>query len=596
MDKLKHVLLLVLGALAAASPHPSFRLPDDVAPLHHTVEFSIDPNLTTFDGEASIDVDLLKASATIWVNGRNLIPRKAHIEIGGRKIPARVESAGGEFLGLHLGTPVGPGRATLSITYQGRIDDHQVLGAYRRKVDGDWYVYTTFTPIEARRVFPCFDEPRFKTPWDVAIRVPPGDQAFSNSREIAQKQGPDGWTTTRFGTTEPLPAEVVAFGVGPFDVYTGESAGHGTPIRVITPKARAADGKAGAEASVDVLPRLEAYTGIPYPFGKLDHLALAESAFGAVENPGLITYIARELLITPGADTNARTSALRFLQAHEIGHQWFGDMVTQASWADVWLSEGFATWISEKVMDQEQEPARKHLHAIAGRERIMKIDESAHTRPVRVEVQTREGSKDVYNRIVYDKGASVLLMLDGWLGEDKVRDAARDYLAAHRFGNASSADWAASLKHASGIDPTAVMHAFLDMTGIPRVSAKLRCDEAPRLEIRTVGPSPVPVCWRTSDGATQCTVMDSPLRDVRLASCPAWTYLNAGGTGYYRTTWTGEQLAALDIDNLTPAERMTLVYDLRAQTAERVAARNVLSKLTADHEAEIASAAKSGLK
>jgi len=596
MDKLKRVLLLPLATIVAASPRAAFRLPDDIVPLRHTVELSIDPNVPTFDGEASIDVDLLKASSIIWVNGRNLTPRTAHVEMGGRKIAARVELAGGEFLGLHLATPVGPGRATLSITYQGRIDDHQVLGAYRRKVDGDWYVYTTFTPIEARRVFPCFDEPRFKTPWDIAIRVPPGDKAFSNGREIEQKQGLNGWTTTRFATTEPLPAEVVAFGVGPFDVYEGESAGHGTPIRVITPKARAADGKAGAEATVDVLPRLEQYTGISYPFGKLDHLALAESAFGAVENPGLITYIARELLITPGTDTNARTSALRSLQAHEIGHQWFGDMVTQAGWADVWLSEGFATWISEKVMDQEQAPARKHLHAIASRERIMKVDESAHTRPVRVEVQTREGSKDVYNRIVYDKGASVLLMLDGWLGEDKVRDAAREYLAAHRFGNASTGDWAASLKRASGIDPTAVMHAFLDMTGIPRVSAKLKCDEAPHLEIKAVGPSPVPVCWRSSDGAAGCTVIDSPLRDIRLPSCPAWTYMNAGGTGYYRTTWSGEQLAALDIDKLTPAERMTLAYDLRAQTTERVAVRNVLSRLAADHEAEIASAAKSGLK
>jgi alanyl aminopeptidase len=596
MDKLKHVLLLSLAALAAASPRPSFRLPDDVVPLRHKIDLSIDPNLPMFEGEASIDVDLLKSLSTIWVNGRNLTPRAARVEFGGRSLQARVESAGGEFLAFHLDGAIGPGRATLALQYKGRLDDHQVLGAYRRKVDGDWYVYTTFTPIEARRVFPCFDEPRYKTPWDIAIRVPPGDKAFSNGREIAQKQGPDGWTTSRFATTEPLPAEVVAFGVGPFDVYEGAPAGHGTPIRVITPKARSADGKAGAEATVDVLPRLEEYTGIAYPFGKLDHLALAESAFGAVENPGLITYIARELLITPGADTNARTSALRFLQAHEIGHQWFGDMVTQASWADVWLSEGFATWISEKVMDQEQEPGRKHLHAIASRERIMKVDESAHTRPVRVEVQSREGSKDVYHRIVYDKGASVLLMLDGWLGEDKVRDAAREYLATHRFGNASTADWAASLKHASGIDPTTVMHAFLDMTGIPRIGAKLKCDEAPRLEIRAAGPLPVPVCWRSADGATQCTVMDSSSREVRLASCPDWTYMNAGGTGYYRTTWTSDQLAALPIDKLTPAERMTLAYDLRAQSTDRLAARAVLTKLASDREAEVAGAAKARLK
>ncbi len=152
-------------------------------------------------------------------------------------------------------------------------------------------------------------------------------------------------------------------------MYEGQPAGHGTPIRVITPKGDAADGRAAAEATVAVLPRLEEYTGIPYPFGKLDHLALADGAFGAVENPGLITYLAREMLMVPGTETSPRIRTLRLLEAHEIGHQWFGDLVTQSSWADVWLSEGFATWISEKVMDRELQPDRAHLAWMAARER-----------------------------------------------------------------------------------------------------------------------------------------------------------------------------------------------------------------------------------
>jgi alanyl aminopeptidase len=587
---------LQLTAVAAVPYRPTFRLPDDVVPLKHSVELSIDPNLATFDGKAAVEVDLRRPETLIWVNGRNLMPREASVEFSGRRLPARIESAGGEFIGVRLYTTIGPGHATLTFSYQGHLDERQVLGAYRRKVDGEWYVYTTFTPIEARRVFPCFDEPRFKTPWDISIRVPPGDKAFSNGREVDEQKGADGWTTTRFATTKPLPAEVVAFAVGPFDVYEGEPAGAGTPIRVVTPKGRVAEGKVAAEATVDVLPKLEAYTGIPYPFGKLDHVALAESAFGAVENPGLITYISRELLIAPGTDTNVRTSALRFLQAHEIGHQWFGDMVTQATWTDVWLSEGFATWISEKIMDQEQAPGRKHLNAVAARERIMKVDESPRARPVRVEVHDREGSKDVYNRFVYDKGGSVLLMVEGWLGEDKVRAAARSYLSEHRFGNATTADLEGYLKGASGIDPSAVMHVFLDTTGIPRVSARIKCDETAQLEIKVAGPSPVPVCWRGADGTAQCTVMDTPSREVRLQSCPAWTYLNAGGTGYYRTTWTGEQLTTLPVESLTEAERLTLAYDLRAQTTDRAAARTALMKLTSDPEPEVAAAAKAALK
>jgi alanyl aminopeptidase len=596
VGKLIVLVLFPLAAFPGAASKPVFRLPDEVVPIKHTLELSIDPNVATFEGKAVIDVDLRKPAAVIWINGRNLIPRDAAVEVDGRPLPARVEPVGGELLGLHLASMIGPGRAKLSIAYQGRLDERQVLGAYRRKVDGEWYVYTTFTPIEARRAFPCFDEPRFKTPWDIMIRVPSGNRAFSNGKEIEETEGTDGWNTIHFATTPPLPAEVVAFGVGPFSVYDGAPAGMGTAIRVVTPRGRAAEGKAAAQATVDVLPKLEAYTDIPYPFGKLDHLALAESAFGAVENPGLITYVSRELLIPPGAENTARIANLRFLEAHEIGHQWFGDMVTQATWADVWLSEGFATWISEKIMGQEQIPERKYLQAIVARERIMKVDESPRTRPVRVEVHDREGSKGVYSRIVYDKGASVLLMLEGWLGDDKIQSALRAYLNEHRFANAATSDFAADLRRAAGLDPSAVMHAFLDMTGVPRVSAKVKCDESPRLEIKTAGPSPVPVCWRAVAGTSQCMVMDSPSREVRLSSCPAWTYLNAGGTGYYRTIWTAEQLAGLPLDNLAASERLTLAYDLRAQTTDRVAAHAVLMKLASDPESEVAGAAKAGLK
>ena len=226
----------------------------------------------------------------------------------------------------------------------------------------------------------------------------------------------------------------------------------------------------------------------------------------------------------------------------------------------------------------------------------MKVDESPKTRAVRVEVHDREGSKDVYNRIVYDKGGAVLMMLDGWLGEENVRSAARAYLQEHRFGNATTADFETDLKRASGVDPSAVMHAFLDMTGIPKVAARVKCDEAALLEIKVAGPAPVPVCWRTASGTRQCTVMDTSSRNIRLPGCPAWVYANADGTGYYRTTWTAEQLGTLPVDRLTAAERLTLAYDLRAQTTDRGAAHAVLTKLAKDPEAEVSAAAKAGLK
>ena len=282
--------------------------------------------------------------------------------------PARNILSSGERIGIDIGRPL-TGPAVIRIDYQGRLDDKALSGPYRRKVEGEWYAYTTFTPIDARRAFPCFDEPRFKTPWDISIRVKRENKAFSNGQKISETEEPGGWKLVKFATTEPLPSELVAFAVGPFDVYDGGIAGHGTPVRVITAKGHAAEGHAAAQATAAILPRLEAYTGIPYAFGKLDHLALPAGAFGAVENPGLITYRVRNLLAPPNQETAVFTGALRALEAHEIGHQWFGNLVTQASWDDVWLSEGFATWISAKMMDQEQPPERVHLAAIAARER-----------------------------------------------------------------------------------------------------------------------------------------------------------------------------------------------------------------------------------
>jgi alanyl aminopeptidase len=587
------------ASLHALSP-PAFYLSDDAAPRKQTVELTIDPSRETFTGSVQIDVDLRKPSTVLWLNAKNLNAKEATVTFDGQARVARVQ-AGAEFLGLELDAAAGPGPATISINYQGRLDEKGLAGVYRRKVEGNWYAYTTFTPIDARRAFPCFDEPRFKTPWEISIHVRRGQRAFSNGRELTETDEAGGWKLVRFAVTEPLPAEVVAFAVGPFDVYQGASAGHDTAIRVITTKNHAAEGRAAAQATSEVLPRLEAYTGMPYAFGKLDHLALPEGTFGAVENPGLITYREAGLLIGPGLETPARTRAIRELEAHEIGHQWFGDLVTQATWADVWLSEGFATWLAAKVMDQEQAPERAHLASIASRERMMVLDSSRRTRPVRVAINDREAARGVYNRVVYDKGSAILLMLEGWLGEDHFQDGLRKYLQEHRFGNASTEDLAADLRAASGTDPLRVMQWFLDSTGVPQVRGEVRCEGDAglgtqiTLRITKTGPGPLPVCWRAGPRTSGCNVLDGLSSEIALpvgTACPAWLFLNAGGTGYYRSEWSGDQRLALP--NLTPAERLTLVYDLRGNKTE--SARRALQELATDTQPEIAAAARDGLR
>ena len=601
-----------VGALLAQSAAPDFLLPKGVVPRKHTIEMTIDPSRETFTGVARIEVQVPKPEKLFWVNGKDLTVQEAFVEVGKSARKATVQTAGGEFIGLELEQPVPAGSAVLSIRYQAPLSDKAVAGPYRRQVDDDWYMFTVFTPIDARRAFPCFDEPDYKTPWEMSIRVKSTDKAFANGPVDRVTDEPNGMKLYHFAVTQPLPAEVVAFAVGPFDDYDGGTAGEkGIPVHVITAKGHESEGKQAALATHEILPRLEKYMGLSYPYTKLYHIALPAAAFGATENPGLITYQSRSLLVEPGAETPERLTAIRRLQTHEVSHQWFGNLVTQSTWEDVYLSEGFATWITAKLMDQEQPAARKRLSAVVARERIMATDAGPDTHPVRWAMKSRDDlygrGRGVYNQIAYQKGTAVILMLEGWLGEDPLQKGLQQYLKAHAYGNAATDDVATALRDSSGTNPKTVMHSFLDQTGIPDLHFETRCDSGkpPRLLLEQTNSShawTIPVCWTAAGMKPTCTVVEAGQREVAMtnsAGCPAWVYPNAGGTGYYRTEWTAAQLAALaadGLDKLSAPERLTLAYDVRAQQKaghlSDAAAQPILERLASDHEPEIANAAK----
>jgi aminopeptidase N len=248
-------------------------------------------------------------------------------------------------------------------------------------------------------------------------------------------------------------------------------------------------------------------------------------------------------------------------------------------------------------MDQEMPPERVHLAAIAARERMMAVDNPTRSRPVRIAINSRDTARDVYNRVVYEKGAAILLMLEGWLGEDHFRDGLRAYLNEHRFGNATTDDLVAALRAASGNDASRVLNTFLNTTGVPELRGQLLCDRdsAPRLRVTKSSPGSVPVCWRADRVASSCTVLEGPSTEIALptgTACPAWFYLNSGGTGYYRTHWSQAPMQALS--ELSIAEKLTLVYDLRA--SKNTSAQAALARLESDPDPEISSAAREALK
>jgi alanyl aminopeptidase len=566
--------------LFAATPSV-VHLPQNVRPLRYRAHLSIDPAQPSFAGSIEIDVSLSATTDTVWLNATDLDVTRALVRSGHSTSTAEIAPQENEFVRLTIRPAVGAGEAWLSLEYRGKLREDSTAGAFRRKsAAGEWYVYSTSTAIDARRIFPSFDQPDYKTPWTLAITAPRGNIALANTGTVSERTEGDR-VTVEFAESRPLPSELVAFAVGPFALHDAGKSGSGrTPMRVVAPKGRAAEGKLAAELARTILPRLEEYTAEPYGFGKLDHIALLEGAFGGVENPGLIQYLGRLLLVTPGQEQNRREE-LEGLMAHEMAHQWFGDLVTQSEWNDVWLSEGITTWMGQKIADLSLPPARRGLRMAASRESAMRIDAGPKARPVRLEMSTRAEMRQVYAHVVYAKGASFVSMLEEWLGQDAMKRVMRRFIRDHRYGTATTADFVTAVRGETGNEIGAISHSLLDRPGVPVVSAALECGGGrPRLRLRQAPYAPVgmavsgggepwtiPVCVRSPDGI-DCTVLAEPVGELELKSaksCPAWVMPDANGSGYYRLDVPLEMLAKLSaVDSLTRVERLTLVEDMGA--------------------------------
>lgn len=554
--------------LAAASP-PTFRLPDVAQPKQESLDITIVPGSAEFHGEARLRVVLKTRASIVWMNAKDLSIREVAVQQAGRaKKLAKVVN--GEFLGLEFDEPAAPGALEITIQYSGKLDYETNSGLHRKKSGGDWYAYTTFTPIEARRAFPCFDEPGYKTNWRLTLHVPRTDVAVANSPAIDETNEPGDMKRVVFAETPPLPPSVVAFAVGPFEIIEAGVAGaKRTPVRVIAPRGRGREAAATRTATAGILDSLEAYAGTPYPWAKLDHLAVPDMPFGAVENPGLIMYRERLLLAAPERDTAERRRAMRTTMAHELAHQWFGNLVTPAWWDDVWLSEGLATWLGGKIADLELPEFERGIAAATRRHRMLMVDSTERTRPVRVVMNSREEMKRVYSPVVYEKGAAILSMLEDWIGPEPFRAAMRRYLSEHANGNATTADLGASIRKATGVDAMAVLNGFLDQPHAPEFRVSVRCESgAGSLVIEQSGATwTAPVCWHDAGGGRRCAIIDGPRTVKSLGGCPAWTWPNASGVGYYRSVPDPAMLEAViakGYSELSAPERVSLAGDLVA--------------------------------
>ena len=606
----------MIAVAALAQTPPTLRLPDTVKPVRYAVDLTVDPAATAFPGTIDIDVEVKEPLRVIWLNAVSIEVKEAEVREGGHSMPAKTIPGGKAFIGLETASAVAAGRATLHIVYQGKYAQNQSYGLFLNTEGGERYIFSQFEPISARLAYPCFDEPRFKTPWQVTLRVPRGLSAFSNT-PVAKESEEGGLKVVKFAETKPLPSYLVAMAVGPFEVVEAGTAGRKrTPLRIITPRGKAADAAYAARVTKDIVARLENYFGIPYPYEKLDSVAVPLTfGFGAMENAGMITY-AQTLILAKALDqTPAFEREYALVGAHEIAHQWVGDLVTTAWWNDIWLNEAFASWMEQKIVAEWHPEWHTSVSDVGSAQAAMTTDELVSARRVRQPIESDNDISNAFDSITYMKGAAVIHMFETWTAAERFRKGVHQYLERHAWGNATAADFLADVSAGSGRNIAPAFSTFLDQPGVPLVSVSLACNgeaavklsQQRFLPLGSPGSPPetwqVPVCMAWGSGGQvrrECTLLTKASAEVKLPgkACPEWIDANAGQTGYYRVLYEGDLLARL-LENhgrrLDQAGRVGVLGDTRALVnAGRLpaaAALRLAPEFASDPSREVASAA-----
>jgi len=579
---------------------PGLRLPGDVVPRGYELELQLDADKDAFAGKVAIDVQVERPTEHLWLNAEELEIQSARWIAAGKSVELPAAEPRDGYVGFPLPAGTAPGAYRIEIGFTGSAAARQMQGLFRQQDGGKWYLYSQFESISARHAFPCFDEPGFKVPWTVTLIVPPGQKGYGNAPVAKQMQLGDGRTRIELAPTPAIPSYLVAVAVGPFEEVDAGTVGRAkVPARIIVPAGRTGEAKAAAINMPRIIAALEDYFDMPLPFAKLDSIAVPDF-FGAMENPGLITYASNILLARPERD-NERFRELQIsIAAHELAHQWFGDYVTLAWWDDIWLNESFATWMAEKIAHQLLPRWDRDARSTEAANTAMRADARVAAQPLHRPITNTKQIEGTFDAIAYDKGGAILTMFEGWIGEDHFRDGVRQYMKAHARGSATSADFLAALEAASTADVGTAFRAYLEQPGVPVVHAELTCAKgaAPTVHLHQdrlvafgeTAPDmtwPIRACVRfgAAPDARTCTTFATKDADVALTAktCPAWITANAGAAGYYRVDYTADLRARLSkhLRKVPAIERMAFAADLTALVdAGRTGASDALALVT----------------
>ncbi|GAC1657251.1 MAG: M1 family metallopeptidase [Acidobacteriaceae bacterium] len=552
------------------------RLPGGIRPEHYSLTIAPDLKLARFSGLESIQVVIERKTDSITLNATELdfvrvtatAGTSSHAA-GAEPIPAVVTlDAERQQATLTFPRALPAGRLLLAIEYKGTLND-KLRGFYLSKAKTRSYGVTQFEATEARRAFPSFDEPGLKATFDVSLVVDQADTAISNTPIVSDT--PDkasGKHTIRFATTPKMSTYLVAWLIGDWACSEGRS--EGVSIRICATPDKVRLTKFAVDAAKWDLKYFDKYFGIKYPLAKLDLVAIPDFEAGAMENFGCLTFRETELLVDEKNGAIAARKAVASTVAHEIAHQWFGDMVTMQWWDNLWLNEGFATWMETKAASRWRPDWRYDQDVAVDLDGTMDLDEQPTTRAIRAKAETPAEIDEMFDGIAYGKAGAVIGMVENWVGEEVFRKGVHEYLAAHLYGNATAEDFWDTQARVSGLPVDQVMRSFVEQPGVPVVSlGDSAGGDVPVQQARFLLPHgsaaqssterwTLPLCFRGSN----CKVITPGMVSVTVS--PGLLFANAADKGYYRTVYTAKQMSALSAEletKLTAPERIGLLSD-----------------------------------
>jgi aminopeptidase N len=588
--------LLWLGALAClsaasgqgvAASRPAHTtderivLPTSVSPDHYRIEITPDAAQLSFVGSTEIDLNVHEPVDHIVLNSADLVIDEARIDGDGARLAVSYDVPH-QTAAIALASTVGVGAHTLHLSYHGRIyQQSSGLFAldYGPAADRHRALFTQFEVTDARRFVPCWDEPASKATFDLSAVVPEAQMAVSNMPVNASELLGGGLKRVRFATTPKMSSYLLFFALGDFERQ--QRTVDGVEVGVIFKRGDAQRARFALDAAADLLPYYNDYFGVRFPLPKLDLIAgPGESAFfGAMENWGAIFSFERDLLIDPRFATEHDRQNVYSAIAHEMAHQWFGDLVTMQWWTELWLNEGFASWMEHKAADHFHPEWHMWLQFAQSRQRAMELDARAGTHPIIQPVKDAQLAGAGFDAISYSKGAAVIRSLESYGGEEAFRAGVRRYMREHAYGNTVTDQFWSAIDRETSRPITPIAHDMTLQVGVPMISEQRAACIGEHTELVLTqgrysvdtaagsgGSWHVPVAARTLGAATVTRLVTGPSpHAIRLPGCGP-VIINAAQGGYFRSRYTDAGLAALSAHypELAPEDQLGLLQDTQS--------------------------------